>query len=350
MTDPSARLLAGLVAEGRMSGDEAMPFLAAMNDAELTAPFWSRAGLTPRAERPGRAKNGSTLSAWWRQLGTLDLFEEAALGAGLPVVMVDTNVVSDWYGSPEVHRPTRVASQALLADNVQAEITIVLSPRVNIELDQIADKQERDRHRAAADHHVRVRSLTADEATTYNALVSPVASAQLEADPSLLEDRHQVADALDNSVQYFVTNDERCLALADQYLPTGSSLVVLRPHELIRRLEEQLQYPPFQSRFIESIDLQWVPAGSVPEQRLVDAFVSQEKNPCFRTAVSGAPGCSRRSSRRRRSGNRRGAARRPWGGSPFGRHRGPYPHALSRASRGAGTRRWRTGRVPGNGA
>ena len=240
------------------------------------APFWSRAGLTPRAERPGRAKKGSTLSAWWRQLGALDLFEEAALGAGLPVVMVDTNVVSDWYGSPEVHRPTRVASQALLADNVQAEITIVLSPRADIELDQIADKKERDRQRAAADHHVRVRSLTADDATTYNALISRVEPAQLQADLSLREDLHHVADALDNSVQYFVTNDEGCLTLADQYLPNGSSLAVLRPHELIRRLEEQLQYPPFQSRFIESIDLQWVPAGSVSEQRLVDAFGSQE--------------------------------------------------------------------------
>ena len=44
VTDPTVRLLARLVAEGRMTGDDAMPFLEAMSDAEPTH----------RSERPRR--------------------------------------------------------------------------------------------------------------------------------------------------------------------------------------------------------------------------------------------------------------------------------------------------------
>ncbi|BDZ48614.1 hypothetical protein GCM10025867_08550 [Frondihabitans sucicola] len=239
-------------------------------------PFWTGAGLMPRGERPGRAQHGSILTAWWRQLGALDLFEEAALGAGLPLVMVDTNVVSDWYASADVTRPTRRSSQALLADSVQAEITVVLSPRVNVELDGIPDPEERGRQRRAAEHHVRVRSRTADDSRTYETLRAGLRPVDIQSDPSLLNDLHHVADAIDNGVQFFVTNDERCLSLAHQFLPRDSSLEVLRPHELIRRLEQRIGFPQFQSRFIESIDLQWVPASSLPERRLIDAFVSQE--------------------------------------------------------------------------
>lgn len=77
--------------------------------------FWESAGLAPRNERPGRAIKGSVLSAWWRQLGPLDLLEDAALRSGLPLVVLDTNIVSDLYASPEVTRPDRSATDGLNA-------------------------------------------------------------------------------------------------------------------------------------------------------------------------------------------------------------------------------------------
>ncbi|MBF4586442.1 GNAT family N-acetyltransferase [Curtobacterium sp. VKM Ac-2887] len=239
--------------------------------------FWSSVGLSPRGERPGRALSGSVLTRWWMQLGDLDLLEDAALGAGRPLVVYDTNIVTDLFGSLELVRPDREASLGLLADWFQAEVTPVLSTQVDVELDRIDDQAERARQRDAIAHITRLRSLRHEGSGVLKELLRSVGEVVLAADPSLRDDLCHVADALTAGAAYLVTNDTRLLNTAPAALPADSSLKILRPHEVVRAIDERLGQPLFQSRLIEAVDLRWSPATEFPMSQLVDAFVSHDR-------------------------------------------------------------------------
>jgi len=239
--------------------------------------FWASVGLSPRGERRGRALNGSTLTQWWMQLGDLDLLESAALGAGRPLVAYDTNIVTDLFGSAELKRPDREASLGLLADWFQAEVTPVLSPQVDVELDRIDDDGERARQREAVAHITRLRSLRREGSEVLPRLLRNIGEVALAADPSLREDLCHVADALTAGVAYLVTNDTRLLNKAPAALPADSALQILRPHEVVRAIDQNLGQPVFQSRLIEAVDLRWEPASDYPLPDLVEAFVSHDR-------------------------------------------------------------------------
>lgn len=238
--------------------------------------FWSSVGLAPRGEKPGRARGGSTLTRWWMPLGDLDLFEDAAFGAGRPLVAYDTNVISDLYGSLTLDRGDREESQGLLAPWLDAEITPVISVQVDVEIERIDDGSERERQRQGYSHMVRLRNARSSSTETYDALLARAGTERLDADQSLRDDLCHVADALDTGVSFLVTNDANLLSLASDLLPKGSALRLVRPYELIQEIDVQLGQPAFQSRLIEAVDLTWTSASDYPLDQLATIFRTEE--------------------------------------------------------------------------
>lgn len=253
--------------------------------------FWTAAGLSPRGEKPGRAIDGSTLTRWWKALGELDLLEDAALGTGLPLVAYDTNVITDLFGSAALDRADREASLGLTADWLSAEITPVISRQVDIEIDRIEDRVERNRQRDGFDHLVRLRDSASTSPGIKGELLRRVGARELASDESLTDDLQHVADAIAAGVSYLVSNDGNLLKLAPTYLPADSGLKIVRPHELIGEIDEKLGQPVFQSRLIENVQLTWEPAGEHDINTLVTAFVGherQEKGGDLRRAIQTA--------------------------------------------------------------
>lgn len=240
--------------------------------------FWEAAGLSPRSEKAGRAVAGSILCAWWRPLGALDLLEEAALGAGLPLVAYDTNVVSDLYASPNVVRPDQESSRGLLAGWLQAAIVPVVSPRVDVELNAISDRNERELQRERSQELVRLRSIRSDDATVLTQLLERVGNSALAADPSLRDDFCHLADAFTAGAAFLVTNDENFIVAATAALGVNSDLQVVRPHELVAKMLVRLDMPTYQSRLIESLDLEWRPASEWSVDELSSKFVTHESH------------------------------------------------------------------------
>jgi Acetyltransferases len=238
--------------------------------------FWESAGLSPRGEKAGRAVAGSILCAWWRPLGGLDLLEEAAMGAGLPLVAYDTNVVSDLYASSSASRPDRESSLGLLAGWLQAAIVPVVSPRVDVELNAIADRGERELQRERSQELMRLRSTRSDDDTLLTELLDRVGDSALSADESLRNDFCHLADAITTGASFLVTNDENFIRAAARALPDGAGVRVVRPHELVAEMLERLDLPTFRSRLIESLDLEWRPASDWSVEELATKFVTHE--------------------------------------------------------------------------
>lgn len=239
--------------------------------------FWESAGLSPRNERAGRSSQGSILSTWWRQLGALDLLEEAALDSGLPLVVYDTNIVSDLYASSSVRRDDREASEGLNAGWLQAAVTLAVSPRVDIELDRIDDATERAAQRQRSQELTRLRSDRVDDGALVEDLRRRAGATALADDPSLSDDLSHVADSVGAGAEFLITNDQNLLEVARRILPGFTELRVVRPHKLIEIMLGRLDSPSYQSRLIESVDLEWVPATTV-ENLLEQHFLTHELN------------------------------------------------------------------------
>lgn len=261
--------------------------------------FWAASGLAPRGERPGRSLSGSTLTLWWRQLGDLDLIEEATLSSGFPLVVYDTNVVSDLFASEGVYRADREATNGLLAGWLQAAIIPAVSPHVDVELNRIADRDERRAQRERSSGLLRLRSELADDGGALETLIDLVGRERVNADSSLRDDLRHVADAKAAGAAFFVTNDSNLLDAA-QALHSHTDLRIVRPHRLVTEMLDQLGRPTFKSRLIESVELTWEPASSHDLDDLVDAFLSHERNEratdlrrALRTAISTAPTTTR---------------------------------------------------------
>lgn len=239
--------------------------------------FWESAGLAPRGEKAGRAVAGSILCAWWRPLGALDLLEEAAMGAGLPLVVYDTNVVSDLYASPTQIRPDRESSLGLLAGWLQAEIVPVVSPRVDVELNAISDRRERELQRERSQELVRLRSTRAEDGALLSQLLAQLPDSVLADDESLRDDFCHLVDAIAAGASFLVTNDENFIRVANGVVPKGVNLRIVRPHELVTIMLERLNLPTFRSRLIESLDLEWQPASRWSVEELSAKFVTHER-------------------------------------------------------------------------
>jgi GNAT superfamily N-acetyltransferase len=247
--------------------------------------FWQSVGMFPKSEKPGRAKSGSILIRWWRALGQLDLFEEAALSSGLPLVAIDSNIVSDLWGSPD-GRTNRELSMSLLSDWMQEAVTLAVSVKVNVEINAIQDGAERKKQNDGAAYLMRLRTTRPDDRAIEDELTAHIDEALLKKDASLRDDVEHLADAIRAGADYFVTNDSNFIAGTAQWAAQRYGIDVVRPHKLVAEIGRGLDRPMFESRLIETVDLAWSAAVDRDEAELDALFrAPDEKPPLFRQRV-----------------------------------------------------------------
>lgn len=238
--------------------------------------FWLSAGMVPKEEKPGRALKGSVLVNWWRPLGALDLFESAVVNSGMPLAVLDSNIVRDLYGPSEQRRDQREESQGLTAEWLEAAVNFAVSPHVDVELHNVPDPRERDVLRKGAAHLVRLRSSRPHEMNTESQLAELIGEPALNRDQSLNDDIKHLADAVNAGADYFVTGDANLLRVVRPWAKAKHGISVIRPHELVGQMQATLDRPSYESRLLESIELEWVPATAVDKAEVELAFIDYE--------------------------------------------------------------------------
>jgi hypothetical protein len=234
--------------------------------------FWKSLGMHVASERPGRAKSGSILNRWWKSLGDPDLLEASATSSSLPLVVLDSNIVADLYGSKP--RDDREASLGLLAGWLDASVVYAISTQVLIEIDAIEERAEREAQRGGSSGLLLLRTSRPHDRDIENNLTASIGEDVLSKDRSLQDDLKHLADAIRAGANYFVTNDTALLDAVGTWLEKDHSIVALRPHDLVREMQSVLDRPVYESRLLESVDLTWVRASQFSELDLELAFMT----------------------------------------------------------------------------
>ena len=270
---------------------------AACRDDYQIDEFWVKLGLTPKRRIPGRAVKGSVLVQWWRQLGQLDLFESAITSTGTPVAVLDTNVVADLFGSPDLSRETREESLALLTSWMADSVAYSVSTAVDIENNRNPDKAEAQVRYVNSEHLPRLRTTRPDDRILEDAILERFGEPAVARDPSLARDALHLADAIRNNAHFFVTHDEGLIGAAGDWTAVEHGLRILRPHQLVAELAASTSRGPFRTRLIETVDLAWEsPTANTSTRTLAALFQASERREsvkglsrAIRECISGDP-------------------------------------------------------------
>lgn len=227
--------------------------------------FWQSLGMHAASERPGRALSGSTLTNWVKRInieGGLDLLESASLESGLPIAVLDTNIIGDLFSPPELRRDHREETVELNADWLQPLVTFTVSGEVDNEISRNQDSVMRTRLRSASQHLTRLSTLRPGDRSLEDALLAATDPALLAQDSSLRQDVLHLADAIHAGADYFVTNDGNVHLAAAGWNPAALGIAVVRPHQLIAGLSPESFMSDFRSNLIDDGDLEWQDVAS----------------------------------------------------------------------------------------
>lgn len=222
--------------------------------------FWQSLGMHVASERPGRALSGSILMNWVKRInveGGLDLLESASLESGLPIAVLDTNIIGDLFSPADVQRDHREETGELQADWLQPLVNFAVSGEVDNEISKNQDLAVRTCIRAASQHLTRLSTLRPGDRTLEDALLAGVDAHLLANDPSLRKDVLHLTDAIHAGADYFVTNDGNVHLAALGWNLSDHGIRVVRPHELIAALSPESFMSDFRSNLIDDGDLEW---------------------------------------------------------------------------------------------
>ena len=203
---PARKLMERLAMDSRHQGLLSLE-LHCRRDFDANA-MWGNLGFIPWGEKPGRAKFGTTLTLWRRELAQSNQMQLVFNGAGhgeIDVVM-DAQVVFD-LETPDDDGPA-VPSKALLSDFLTDELNLKITDETLVEIDRDDNAERRNRSRQEA---LRFQRVPYDE-QSFRHIKAALEQVLPTASDNDLSDIKQLAKAAASNATYFATRDKPLLS------------------------------------------------------------------------------------------------------------------------------------------
>ncbi|MHB9071728.1 MAG: GNAT family N-acetyltransferase [Sedimentisphaerales bacterium] len=242
------------------------------------AHIWEKFGFTYLAHSAGRGKEPKKLITWWRGNGEPDLFTATAkkLKQEKISAVIDANIL---FGFDELinknNSPTLLLKESWLDDNVELFIT----PEIYNEILRNKNGLIPTKNKTPPQSFFQADCSILEHDRIFSELktIFPEKSSSMQ-DTS---DLKHIAWAIGFGAEYFITNDENLILTTLELLKEKYDLKILRPGELIIKIDELLNknnYEP--SRFIGTT-LKYSSAKSEEIDSLIGLFqntYSEKKN------------------------------------------------------------------------
>ena len=209
--------------------------------------MWSSLGFISIHERPGRSKDGTTLTEWWLDYGHPDLFTMLAqqrTESSLSVA-IDANIFYDLADDERTDEDSK-ESKALIADWLEAELELCLTDEIKNEINRNKDSQKRKKLWGMVNRFTTLPCTPEAFEQACNSLRNFFPENMSDSDVS---DLYQLARTIgsDIKVTFFVTRDTRLLEEIEEKIYQEFGLLIIHPIDLIIRLDElrrETEYQP----------------------------------------------------------------------------------------------------------
>ena len=169
--------------------------------------MWGNLGFIPWGEKPGRAKSGTTLTLWRRELAPSDQMKLVfdGVGHGEIDVVMDAQVVFDL--ETPVDDGLAAPSKALLSDFLADELNLKITDETLVEIDRDDIDERRNRSRQEA---LRFQQVPYDD-QSFRLIKAALEKVLPTASDNDLSDIKQLAKAAASNATYFATRDKTLL-------------------------------------------------------------------------------------------------------------------------------------------
>jgi len=200
--------------------------------------MWPRLGFQPVSDVPGRSRERHQLTVWWRSNNLPDLFEIDAFDrADLLTVAVDTNIFSDLHSRKQPDRRRFSGALALLVG--EDRVHLALPNGLASELNETADAAERQHFLHTAASYRKIGGSREAVEEVRQSLLEAVPTAELDSDPSLLNDTLFIAESIVGGADVFTTRDANCVRVVGSISFDRFGLLLIDPTELPTHLDER---------------------------------------------------------------------------------------------------------------
>ncbi len=243
--------------------------LKCRRDYRAASRLWKKLGFVAQTEVRGRSKTGRKLVYWWKNLKNTNLFAAAAdflRERGITAVL-DANVFFDIMEPEET--AANIPSKALRSDWLVGTVHLcVVGELFNEFLDQ-GDEQRRQANRDFATEYFSILPYDGIRFDQVCSELRPLFAHNVSDRDRA--DLRQVAGAIAAEASFFVTRDNGILKQAEE-LYERYRLAVLRPADLITRLDENVRSSEYQPVRFAGARISLGLASHADRDALVSAF------------------------------------------------------------------------------
>lgn len=204
------------------------------------ANFWPTRGFVVVAEKAGRGIQPHLLENWWFDHCQRTLLDGVDTDEELELAVLDQNVFLDLVSPVRPARDSAGLDEAWLF----SYLDLCLTPEILNEIAQGEDEFTRKENRRAVS---RFRLLRAPDRAFQEAMTELDEVLGSESGEKHAADRRQLAHALANNADYFVTRDRRLLGLSER-VESETGLLVLRPSRLVLSIDSLYRRNEYQLR------------------------------------------------------------------------------------------------------
>lgn len=231
--------------------------------------MWPKLGFSFAREVIGRSSDGHELTCYWFEHEEATLFSEVeSASEGQIRAVIDANVFFDLQ---DPQRPSAEESGGLLADWLQPEVTLFVTPELDHEIGHNESAVERTHRRDAASHY----SLASAAGPEFEQALARIESIRgKRTKRSDAADNRQLAWTLAAECDVFLTKDESVLK-DEEVIYRDFGLRIETPATLIARLDEIRDEQKYQRSRVLGTEVEICRLASDAEG-LADAFLMPE--------------------------------------------------------------------------
>ncbi|NES22229.1 MAG: N-acetyltransferase, partial [Symploca sp. SIO3E6] len=236
--------------------------------------MWSSLGFIAIHERPGRSKDGSTLTEWWLDYGHPDLFTMFARqkAESSISVAIDANIFYDLADDERADEYSK-ESKALIADWLEAELELCLTDEIKNEINRNKDSRKRKELWGMVNRFTLLPCTLEAFEQACNSLRKFFPKNMSDSDAS---DWRQLARTIgsDIKVAFFVTRDTRLLEEIEETIYQEFGLLIIHPIDLIIRLDELRRETEYQPIRLAGTKIERRRVKSGEQDTIVNQFLS----------------------------------------------------------------------------
>lgn len=251
--------------------------------------FWSNLGFVAQGERPGKAKESSTLTEWRLNYGKPDLFSDFAerQSESKLCVVVDANIFFDLTNEEFSDDGSR-ESKALLADWLFSETKLFLTDEIFNEINRNENPKYREKFNQEVNRFALLR-YDLDKISEISQNIRNLFPEIMK--PSDESDLRQIAKTIAGSIDipFFITRDNRLSEEVEEEVYQKFGLKIISPVEFIVQQDQLRRDYAYQPARLAGTSIRKSVISADQKDEVIKNFLMNEMGetkPSFRSKIN----------------------------------------------------------------